>query len=171
MMLLKSSDPPEANITLAKFSYACMSFKSWEVLKTMTHCIIRCLLHKSQLIVDQCSHFLLARYYFFLQNGTYVSAIKFVIACGKIYDHIWRLNFRLLVPKYMRERVTWDVKAPVLSFMFGFSVSSSLWGSRARMGIVLLTLVLEKWTGFSTKNLIVLVFFAVGTKWRYWDIE
>ena len=86
MMLLKSSDPPEANITLAKFSYACMSFKSWEVLKTMTHCIIRCLLHKSQLIGDQCSHFLLARYYFFLQDGTYVSAIKFVIACGYIYD-------------------------------------------------------------------------------------
>ena len=47
------------------------------------------------------------------------------------------VNLTCMGKLYKRKRVTWDVKAPVLSLMFGFSVSSS---SRARMGIVLLAL-------------------------------
>ena len=51
-----------------------------------------------------------------------------------------------------------------------FSVSSSLWGSRAWMGIVLLTLVLEKWTRFSKKNLIVLDFSGVYLSFQVYKV-
>ena len=53
-------------------------------------------------------------------------AKKDILAKYKVTHKGKMVNLTCMGKLYKRKRVTWDVKAPVLSLMFGFSISSSL---------------------------------------------